>query len=221
MRSVSTLLKVLAALVALVVLAYLAVNGIAVAQGVADRRRLADVVTERIVEALPGVDATQQEVVAVAGREPDRRWIEQRCEFGTDDAGWMVQAHRETCVLRSVVGWRVDSEEEARGLAGTSTEHSSAHDGCLPLDVAAEGRDVTYVDHAEASDGSPWCTSDLGGGDESRVVVGDQEALDGGRWLVVTTSVPLVDEPIGCAHWSVIFCDNPWTGHAFGDAPSG
>lgn len=222
MRFVSSVLKALAGLVALVVLVYLAVNGIAVAQGLSARHRLADEVTDRIADELPAAEVAQQELVDGAEREPDRRWIEQTCEFGTDDAGWMVQNHRETCVLRSVAAWRVDSEEEARRMSGVPGEGYAANNGCLPLDLAGavEGREATYVDHAASSDGEPWCTRELGQGRGSREIAGDRQALDPGRWLVVTAAQPLVDEPIGCAHWSVLFCDNPWTGHAFGEAPA-
>jgi hypothetical protein len=39
-------------------------------------------------------------------------------------------------------------------------------------------------------------------------------------WLLLLTLAPLVDEDIGCLHWSVVFCDNPFGDElAWGRAP--
>ena len=223
MRIVSTLFKVLARLVALVVAIYVLANGAAVAVGLVERQQVARDVTTVLARILPSAEHAQHELVDAVGDEPDRRWIEQSCEFGTDDSGWMVQNHRETCVLRSVSAWRVGSEQEARDLGDLPDQRLPGWDGCLPLGLAGEpgvveGPEATYVDPA-ASDGEPWCTRDLGTARDARALTGERAALDGGPWLLLVAEQPLVDEPIGCAHWSVLFCDNPWNGHAFGDAP--
>lgn len=54
---------------------------------------------------------------------------------------------------------------------------------------------------------------------DARTLAGERVALREGRWLLLVAEQPLVDETIGCAHWSVLFCDNPWMGHAFGAGP--
>ena len=80
-----------------------------------------------------------------------------------------------------------------------------------------DGPEATYVDPA-ADDGEPWCVHGLGADDEARGLQA-RAGLGEERWLLLVAEQPLVDEDIGCARWSVLFCDNPWTGHAFGDAP--
>jgi hypothetical protein len=224
MRLVRNVLKVLVGLVALAVVAYFAGNGLAVAAGVAKRHRVAHEVTDLLVRVLPGAEAAQQEVVEEAGREPERRWIEQACSFETDESGWIVVDRRETCVLRTVTAWRVDSEREAAGVLVTSGTEIPAYDGCTPLGTAGrpgvvDGPEATYVDSAAATEGEPWCVHDLGTSDDARAVAGERASLASGRWLLLVAEQPLVDESIGCVHWSLIFCDNPWTSHAFGDAP--
>ena len=44
--------------------------------------------------------------------------------------------------------------------------------------------------------------------EQSRAEVPELDPAHG--WLVVMQTDELVDEVIGCAHWSVIFCDNPF-----------
>jgi hypothetical protein len=213
------LLKVLAGVVGLVVLAYLVVNGAAVVRARQQRDDIADQVTRALEGALPASTDRQQDVIAATGREPDVRWVEQACEFSTDDSGWIVQRYRETCRVRSVTAWAVESPEEAQGLLAVEGHESRAYDGCRPLG-AVDGAAVTYVDDATA-DGDPWCTGGLGTSSAARGLVGDRAAIGPGRWLLVVDDQPLLDEPIGCVRWSVLFCDNPFGDeHAFGEAPT-
>ena len=217
-RALTVLTKVVGGLLALVVLAYLGFNGASLVQANQKRDDVADRVTEALERALPAAADRQQDVVAAATREPDERWIEQHCEFRTDDAGWIVQSYREVCTIRGVTAWRVESPDEARDLLAVEGRAGLAHDGCEPLGVVEEA-EVTFVDAATA-DGDPWCTSTLSASDTARGLVGDRVTLEQGPWLLVVDEQPLVDEPIGCLHWSVIFCDNPFgDDHAFGEAP--
>lgn len=219
MGCMALLLKLLAGLVALVVLAYVVVNGAALVQARQERHDIAEQVTRALEEALPAAADRQQDLVAVAGREPDLRWVEQACEFSTDDAGWIVQGYRETCLVRSVTAWAVDAPEEAQGLLAVEGREGLAYDGCQPLG-AVDGAEVTYVDDATA-DGHPWCTGGLGDSPDARGLVGDRSAIGPGRWLLVVDEQPLVDEPIGCVRWSVLFCSNPFgDDHAFGEPPT-
>jgi hypothetical protein len=223
MRILSIVLKVLGGLVSFLLLFYVAVNLGALAEGVVQRHRVSDDITAVLPRVLPSAEDAQDELVGSVAREPDRRWIEQACHFGTDETGWIVVDHREVCVLRSVTAWRVSSERDARHLVPTSDRDEWAYDGCRSLGVAGgpgvvEGPEATYVDWARSAD-EPWCLRALGPVDDARTLAGDRIALEEGRWLVLVSEQPLADEDIGCLHWSVLFCDNPWTEHAFGEAP--
>ena len=217
-RVLTVLTKVLGGLLALVVLAYLGFNGASLVQAHQKRDDVADRVSAELEQALPAAADRQQDVVAAASREPDERWIEQHCEFDTDDAGWIVQSYREVCSIRGVTAWRVESAGEARDLLTLEGQAGLAHDGCEPIGFVDEAQ-VIFVDAATA-DGEPWCTRTLSAPGTARALVGDRVALEPGRWLLVVDEQPLVDEPIGCLHWSVIFCDNPFgDDHAFGETP--
>lgn len=225
MRLLSWFLTCVAGLVVLVLGLYGLVNGIAVVEGMQHRRQVADDVTATLERVLPRAQRAQDATVERVGREPDRRWIEQSCGFSTDDAGWIAQNYRETCVIRTVTAWQVDSQQQARGLASPHGEAMLAYDGCVPLGLVSTPRgggdvEATYVDPAAAVE-EPSCTYGLGTSEYARALAGERAALGDGRWLLLVAEQPLVDEDIGCAHWSVIFCDNPWTGHAFGEAPPG
>ena len=223
MRLLALVLRSIVALVALLVLLYVVVNVGAVAAGTVQRHRVAEDVSDVLPRIVPSAEQAQADLVASAAREPDRRWIEQDCRYDHDDGGWMVVNWREVCVLRSVTAWRVASEREARALVPVRGEETPGYDGCLPLGVAGdlgvvEGEEATFVD-PQASAGEPWCLVELDPSDGGRAVRGDRADLGGGRWLVLVAEQPLVDEDIGCAHWSVLFCDNPWFRHAYGDWP--
>ena len=224
MRLVSSLAKVLGALlgalVAVVLLVYVAVNVGAVAAGVIQRHRTAEAVTQVLPRILPSAVEAHDELVAATGRDADRRWIEQACDFEHDDGGWMVIDWREVCVMRSVTAWQVGSEDEARALVPTTGRDQWAFDGCRSLGVAGEpgvveGPEATYVDWTGGDE--PWCLRELGPAVDTRTLDGERVELEQGRWLVLVAEQPLVDESIGCAHWSVLFCDNPWAGHALAD----
>ena len=223
MRLVSIVLKVLAGLVAFHLLFYLAHNGGADAQGVVQRHRHSGDVTAVLPRILPGAERAQDELVDSVGRDPDRRWIEQACRFDHDDSGWIIMNWREVCVMRSVTAWQVTSEQDARDLVPTTGPEEWGYRGCTPLGTAGEpgvveGPEATYVVRVAGAD-EPWCLWELGPADDARTMVGERVALEEGRWLVLVSEQPLVDEDIGCVHWSVLFCENPWSDHVFGDVP--
>ena len=173
---------------------------------------------ERIV---PSAIEAQDELADTAGREPDGRWIEQRCEFGSDDSGWIAINHRETCVMRSVTAWGVDSEHEARRLLPLREMRRGSGDGCLALgpvgDIGVvESPEATYVDSAAAGS-DLWCTRVIDDPEGAHELVGDREPIGDGRWLVVVAEQPLVDLDIGCVRWTVVLCGNPWLRHAWAD----
>ncbi len=216
MGAMRLFLRIVAGLLALVVLGYLAVNCAVVLEARERRGDIAERMTVELEDAVPAAADRQQDLVGAAGREPDAHWVEQACRFETDDAGWMVQGYREVCSVRSVTAWRVGSPGEGLALLAVEGEAGAAYDGCQRLGTLDDA-DVTYVDPAGA-DGEPWCTSAL---DSARPVLGERSDLAADLWVVAVDEAPLVDEAIGCAHWSVIFCDNPFGDrHAFGEAPA-
>lgn len=215
--ALSVLARTVGGLLALVVLAYLVVNGISVAQAQQRRGELEDQMSARLEKALPVAADRQQDLVAAADREPDERWIEQHCDFSSDDSGWIVQNYRETCSIRSLTAWQVDSDVEATSLLAVEGEEQLAYAGCQPLGTVDDAE--AYVVDPSAVDREPWCTGAALGA--SSDLVGERTALDDGRWLLVVDEQPLVDEAIGCVRWSVVFCSNPFGDrHAFGDAPT-
>ncbi len=221
-RVLGVALKVMAALVAVVVALYLVVNLAGLASAHSKRNALGNQITERIAEVLP----TSQERIGIVAQHidvpPDHTWVAQRCDFETNDSGWMVNNYREACTLESVHTWQVDSEAQARGLLGVmglARDLPSGSDACVRFDVSsrlgeqdpfADSRiEVTFAVPGEAD--SHWCLPTNQSYQSRRGVVGAVPDLDASQgWLVVVQSDKLIDEDIGCAHWSVIFCDNPF-----------
>lgn len=224
---------VVASLVAMVVTLYLVVNIGGVLDARAQRADLSEELTGRIAEELP---ASRQRADAVAGRiasEPRHSWVAQRCGFETNDAGWIVQDYREVCALESVHAWQVDSEAEAVRLLGDQAqvgEQPFESGPCVRYAVSPQlGEQDPFGDSRlelvwsrPSTTSSRWCLPAAGGYQARRGVVGEVPELDPSQgWLVVVQTDELVDEVIGCTHWSVIFCDNPFGDElAWGTAPT-
>ncbi|EAP97687.1 hypothetical protein JNB_19493 [Janibacter sp. HTCC2649] len=220
-------LTAMVALVALVVALYLVINIAGVVSAHGKRDALGDQISGRISAELA---QSQQRADAVADHvetEPTHAWVAQQCGFSTDDAGWIVQDYREVCTLESVRAWKVDIEAQARTLLGTQVQsgpESSMNGACRKYEVAeALGKQDIFADSrltffyvGPATDGSRYCSPSDSTYQQRRGVVGQVPALDEPQgWLVVMQSDELIDEVIGCLHWSVTFCDNP-----FGDEPA-
>lgn len=221
-RVLSELRRILTVAAATLVLTWFVGNLVATAVGIVRSHLVAAEVAPVIERALPEALLAQDELVAAAGRPPDRRWIEQACRFTADESGWMALRHRETCVLRTLTAWQVGSEPEARGLLPTHEMDRSAHKGCVELesvgDVDVEVfREVTYVE-ADASHRDPWCTPLLNDLEGTRALVGQRQTIGPGRWLIVVVERPLLDVAIGCARWTVVLCD-PWVRHSLVGGP--
>jgi hypothetical protein len=202
---------------ALAIAGYLAINlaGMAAAHGTRDR--VADAVTERLAAEVPTAKSRSEELARRVDREPDHRWVSQACQFETIDAGWMVQSYREVCAAEAVVAWPVESQREAETLVADARPADRSpyrYGSCLSFgidgDVYGAHQQLLYV--APGGDrAARWCVPDEEGHPARRAVEGQMAALDPDRaWLLAVTSQPLVDEEIGCVHWSVIFCDNPF-----------
>ena len=231
MATLKRILRILslaiAAVVALAITTYVAVNTTAVISAKEKRADLSRQLTQRISQELP---ATQQRAESVArGIEsaPTHSWVAQQCGFTTNDAGWIVQEYRQACSLESVRVWNVSGEPEARALLGERVQQGTtpyvsgachryqASESLAKQDVLADTQ-LTLFYLAPLMDGSNWCDPTRSTFERRRSVVDEVPALDGSRgWLVVMQSDKLVDEVIGCVHWSVLFCGNP-----FGDEPA-
>lgn len=220
-------LKAMAALIALVVVLYLVINIAGVVSARSTRNALGDQISQRIAAELT---QSQERADAVTNRvesEPTHAWVAQQCGFSTNDAGWIVQDYREVCTLESVRAWKVSSEAQAQALLGTQVQvgrTTSMNGACRRYEVSeALGKQDVFADSqllflyvGPASEGSRYCDPTNSTYERRRGVVGDVPTLDDSQgWLVVMQSDGLVDEVIGCLHWSVIFCDNP-----FGDDPA-
>ena len=210
---------------AAVLLLWLAGNLMTMVVGLVRSQVLAAEVSGMLDRIVPSAIRAQDELAGSAGRRPERRWIEQDCSFTSDGSGWIAYGYRETCVLRSVSAWQVDSAQEAGALLPVPDVDLPSHGGCLRLGPVGEvgvvdRPEATYVD-LDVPDADLWCTAAARDASGARELVGDRTPLDSGRWLVVEEQQPLVDEPIGCTRWSVVLCGNPWLVHAYGDWPSG
>ena len=130
----------------------------------------------------------------------------------------MVQNYRERCRVRAVSAWRVDSEDGGRGLLQvTPPEYAASDATCEELGRTGEADVFLALSGRPEDSGCGDALSSFG--TETRVVVGSDDAmpLDEDWVVAVSDTGDLVDADIGCAHWSVIFCDNPFTDHAWAD----
>lgn len=228
MRVLSGFFKVVGGFLALVLLIYVAVNLASMARGWQQRGELADEFATQARPLLPALRTRRVALSDEAGREPDRAWIEQVCSFDSDDSGWMVNNYRERCSLRAVSVWQVDSADAGRRLLQVVPPDYTVDDpGCEELGPVGRGATpgsttdpVVGVSLALAGrDAESACGNWASYGSKTRTVEGDAEPLSvDSTWVVVVEDTgDLVDEDIGCAHWSVLFCDNPFTDHAWAD----
>jgi hypothetical protein len=213
--------------VALVLVAYLAVNllGLVAAQGTRDR--VSEAVSERLVEEVPTVRDRSEALAGRVDAEPSHHWVAQACHFTSTDSGWIVQSHRQVCDAEALVAWPVDSRREAEMLVADlrPPDRSSYRSGsCLSFGVDGDfgGERQQFVHVAPGGDRTDrWCVPAEDGYPSRRAVMEEVADLDPDQgWLLLLTLAPLVDEDIGCLHWSVVFCDNPFGDElAWGRAP--
>lgn len=226
-RIVRLVCVAIAAVVALALTAYLTVNLVGLVSATAKRAELSTQLTARIATEVPASQERAQEFASDIDAPPTHHWVAQQCGFSTDDAGWMVQNYRQVCSLESVHVWKVATEGEARTLLGDHVQTGTRPftiDACQRYQVADSlGAQDAFSDSqlaltylGPAAEGSRWCEPTDRGYQQRRSVVGEIPVLDDTQgWLVAVQSDKLVDEDLGCLHWSVIFCDNP-----FGNAPA-
>lgn len=216
MRILKSCLVALAGLVVLAVGAYLVTNVVYEVRADQLRGELSDEVTGRLAQELPAAREREVRLSSQAGRAPDHAWIEQVCERGTNDAGWMVQSYRETCSLRVAGLWRVESRAEALALSRVqSTYPHTGSEGCQLLSSSTDDIQAYFV---VVGAQEPYCLREPRVG--KRGLQGERVVPGEGSWLYLRHDTPLIDETIGCAHWSVIFCDDPFgESHAFGAPP--
>lgn len=226
MRILRFLYIAFVSVVALVVGIYLLVNIGGVLAAEVKRGGLEDQITERIAEVLPTAQQFVGPVADRVGVAPTHSWTAQHCDFRTNDSGWIAIDYREVCTLESVHAWQVDTEEDARALLGgqVPTTEPFVLDACHHYQQSdapyAEGVSFLYIEPSTAED--RWCAPTHRDHSQRRPVTGDPLELDSSRgWLVVLEEIELVDEVIGCAHWTVVFCTNPFGDElAWGEPPA-
>lgn len=213
----------------LVVGAYLIVNVASTVAAAHKRSVINHDLTARLASAVPAA-RTQQADVRAAGAglgAPQVSRLAQDCSFPTSDAGWMVQSYRQSCALTALTAWRVDSEATARAAARAFPQalvgsppgaDEYAGTDCLTLarmaSSATRSTEVAFV--PPRGDEAYWCGDVYRPAYLHRIVDGDSRALDPtSAWLVVQSREQLGEVDLGCTHWSVLFCGNP-----FGDKPA-
>lgn len=220
--------KVLAGMFVLIVAGYLLINVGAMMAAKQKRSTVKADLTQRLATAVPAAKGHQAETIAAGSSlgVPARAWIAQDCDFPTSDAGWMVQSYRQACTLTSVTAWQVDSEDAARAavkqfpetlVGATPDPDRYVGSDCETLTESAAGdsRSVEAVLVKANSDDPYWCGKTYTPGFYHRVIAGTPTPLDQGRpWLVVRAVERLGEVDLGCTHWSILFCGNP-----FGDDP--
>jgi hypothetical protein len=215
-RSIST---AGALLMALVVAIYLFLNVTAFVAAQAQRISLGHEITERIGQELAGSQARADDVALRAGVKPAHSWSAQHCGFERRESGWtVVLDHREVCSLESARAWPVDSADEAFALLHDPIPAGrrpfvlrACHTWTTRNEVVGNEISILYIAPGDPLERScePTDRTDA----ERRAVAGEVPALDDGQgWLVVVDTKVIVDESLGCAHWSVFFCDNPFGG---------
>lgn len=224
--SLSGVLRVVAglvaAVVALVLVAYLAVNLVGMARASALRDRLSGQLTERLAAEVPAARLRSERTVRAIGREPAHRWLEQDCAFTTDEGGWLVLNHRQVCALRAVHAWPATSAAYARRVVRRADGLRGVRDyptgDCVPVAAGTLGR--AWFVRPSAED-ERWVGCLAAYGATAEPIDGRRTELDPERgWLVVVAEQPLLDADLGCARWSVLFCDNPFGDDlAWGRAP--
>lgn len=218
----------LGALMALAVGAYAVVNVVEVLNARSTRADLDRQLTARLADAVPAARASQAAARALSGLgEPELAWLVQSCAFPTDDAGWIVQQYRQTCWLDGILAYPAETRDAAADLvAGADPgvvgvpippEETPVDGHCQILTETRDGPRFTSTRFVPAAgpDEAFWC-GDAIPPRRHRVIDGapGELARDHG-WLLVTRSEDLLDAPIGCQHWSALFCSNP-----FGDDPA-
>lgn len=215
MRIINGCLTIASVLVGLVIGGYVVVNLFHETRAGLLRDRLSDTMTDRLADEVPRARERQGSMVVRTGRAPDHAWIEQSCQRGSNDAGWMVQSYTEVCELKSGAVWRVDSGEEAASLARIRVPESGGVPECERIGETPEGMEARLVTVGVEQ---PYCVSDSF--PAKRAIDGERPSLPQGTWLLVEEEIPLLDEAIGCVRWTVLFCGDPWGGdHAFGEIP--
>lgn len=199
--------KVLLGLLVLAVAGYALINvfGLVGARLALDDAR--DEATARLPEVRRELDADATELTQAAGREPDATWVEQVCERGHSDSGWMVNDWNESCQLRAVHAWQVDTAAEASALAASLGVDDRT--GC-PYVVPWEKRGAS-VSTPDLGCGPDWGSAD------TQLVDGSRADLSAGVWLSVADQRELTSPSLGCLHWSVLFCDDPGGGHPWAE----
>ena len=230
-RVVEIVAKVLAASLAVALVLYLAINAVGWVQARGTRGDINKELTATLAEVVP-TEKVALARLAESDPRPELSWIEQDCDFPTSDAGWMVQAYSQRCTLITMTAWPVADQQAAARLADSlpvELAGAPAEDSGLPrcVTLRAEGARLGLGDRRESTFVAPQDDTDYGCGNyygprfRARTLAGESSDLDPTRaWLVVRHEQELGQWTLGCLHWSILFCDNPFGGKpAHGEPP--
>ena len=118
--------------------------------------------------------------------------------------------------MESAHAWQVDNPDEAFALLGRQLpagQEPRVHSPCHSYveQGAVYGDQLAFLYIAPSAEADRWCEPTDRKYSERRPVAGELPELDDDQgWLVVVDTKKIVDEVIGCTHWSVIFCENPF-----------
>lgn len=184
--------RVLAGLLGLLVLLYVGNALLAVLDAQQNKRQAR-------ADAEEGLPRAQHASLAYTERmreelglgEPAHAWSVLSCAVETNEGGWIVLDHVNTCTLTRTELFPVGVAPDA---------------GCVEV-LSLEDAPWPYPQARRGS--APACK--LAGDEGARLVSGERpDGLDATRrWVVIEAPVEVSRTVVGCHRWSVIFCDEP------------
>lgn len=192
--------RVLAGLLALVVLAYLGNALAAVLDAQEGKRRAVEEARDGLPEAERASAASAQRLREELGLgTPTHAWSELSCAVETNEGGWMVLDYVNACTLTRTELF------PAQIAPGPACAHLLALEGAgWPQTAARRGSVRACAPVGDEGPRRPWHP-------RTRLLSGERpdDLAPTGRWTVVEAPVEVSRTIVGCHRWSVLFCDQP------------